>query len=62
MEMTTLGNTGLKVSRLGAGLAEIGEELSLSDAGLAEAGRVLTACNRFERKKYRNGISQLPNR
>ena len=43
MEMTTLGNTGLKVSRLGVGLAEIGYELSLSDAGLAEAGRVLNA-------------------
>ena len=35
MEMTTLGNTGLKISRLGVGLAEIGVELSLSDAGLA---------------------------
>ena len=62
MEMTTLGNTGLKVSRLGAGLAEIGYALSLSDAGLAEVERILTACNRFERKKHRNGISQLPNR
>ncbi len=36
METTVLGRTGLEVSRLGAGLAEIG---SLEDAG--EAGRVL---------------------
>ena len=39
MEMRTLGNTGLKVSRLGAGLAAIGEELTKSD--VAQAGRVL---------------------
>ena len=38
MEMATLGKTGLQVSRLGAGLAEIGN-LALSDAD--EAGRVL---------------------
>ena len=41
MQMTTLGNTGLKVSRLGAGLAEIGEQLTLGD--VAVAGRVLNA-------------------
>ena len=29
MEMATLGNTSLKVSRLGLGLAEIGEEMTL---------------------------------
>ena len=38
MEMTVLGNTGLQVSRLGAGLAEIG---SLDD--VAVAGHVLNA-------------------
>jgi aryl-alcohol dehydrogenase-like predicted oxidoreductase len=37
--MGTLGNTGLKVSRLGAGLAEIGEELTMAD--VERAGRVL---------------------
>ena len=31
MEMTTLGNTGLNISRLGLGLAEIGEEMTLDD-------------------------------
>ena len=31
MEMIALGKTGVKVSRLGAGLAEIGEELTLDD-------------------------------
>ena len=31
METNTLGNTGLEVSRLGAGLAAIGEELTLQD-------------------------------
>ena len=31
MDMATLGNTGLKVSRLGLGLAEIGEEMTLDD-------------------------------
>ena len=39
MEMTTLGRTGLKVSRLGAGLAGIG--LRLSRAEVDKAGRVL---------------------
>ena len=39
MEVRTLGNTGLKVSHLGAGLAAIGEELTKSD--IAQAGRVL---------------------
>ena len=38
MERTTLGNTGLEVSRLGAGLAEVG---SLAD--VTEAGQVLNA-------------------
>ena len=38
MESTTLGNTGLEVSRLGLGLAEIGS-LSLND--LAQAASVL---------------------
>ena len=38
MQMTTLGNTGLKVSRLGAGLAAIGEELTLAEVDTA--GRV----------------------
>ena len=39
--MTTLGKTGLKVSRLGLGLAEIGLELAMAD--VAEAGQVLNA-------------------
>lgn len=41
MEMATLGRTGLKVSRLGVGLAEIGYQLTLGD--VAQAGRVLNA-------------------
>jgi len=41
MQMTTLGNTGLKVSRLGAGLAEIGEQLTIAD--IEQAGQVLNA-------------------
>jgi len=41
MEMTPLGETGLNVSRLGAGLARIGFELTLSD--VKEAGQVLNA-------------------
>ena len=41
MEMTTLGNTGLKVSCLGAGLAEIGEQLTMAD--IEQAGQVLNA-------------------
>lgn len=41
MEMRSLGNTGLKVSRLGAGLFQIGHELTLTDG--AEAARVLNA-------------------
>ncbi len=40
MEMKTLGKTGLKISRLGAGLAEIG---SLTMENVSEAGRVLNA-------------------
>jgi len=39
MEMTTLGRTGLKVSKLGAGLATIG--LRLSRAEVDKAGRIL---------------------
>ena len=39
MEKRTLGKTGLEVTRLGAGLAAIGEELTKSD--VAQAGRVL---------------------
>lgn len=37
METRQLGNTGLQVSRLGAGLAEIGFELTLSDVKEAES-------------------------
>ena len=40
MQMTTLGNTGLKVSRLGAGLVQIG---TLAPDDVEEAGRVLNA-------------------
>jgi aryl-alcohol dehydrogenase-like predicted oxidoreductase len=36
MEQRILGNTGLKVSRLGAGLAEIGYELTFSEQDLAD--------------------------
>ena len=39
MQTSTLGNTGMVVSRLGAGLAEIGEELTLED--IDQAGLVL---------------------
>ncbi len=39
METRTLGNTGLKISRLGVGLVEIGTELTLAE----EAGHVLNA-------------------
>ena len=39
MEMTPLGKTGLNVSRLGAGLARIGQELTMAD--VEEAGQVL---------------------
>ena len=39
MQQTTLGRTGLQVSRLGAGLAEIGFQLSLDEE--ARAGNVL---------------------
>lgn len=35
MQKRTLGNTGLQVSRLGAGLAEIGHQLTLSDTDQA---------------------------
>ena len=38
---STLGNTGLQVSRLGAGLAEIGYGLTFND--VAQAGQVLNA-------------------
>ena len=41
MDMATLGKTGLKVSRLGAGLAEIGLNLTLDDE--KQAGGVLNA-------------------
>ena len=41
MDMATLGKTGLKVSRLGVGLAEIGLRLTLEDE--KQAGRVLNA-------------------
>jgi aryl-alcohol dehydrogenase-like predicted oxidoreductase len=41
MEMRSLGKTGLKVGRLGAGLFQIGYELSLADE--AEAARILNA-------------------
>ena len=39
MEMTPLGKTGLNVSRLGVGLARIGQELTIAD--VEEAGQVL---------------------
>ena len=39
METRTLGNTGLKISRLGVGLARIGAELTMADVD--EAGQVL---------------------
>ena len=35
MEMTTLGRTGLEVSRLGVGLVEIGVELGWADEAQA---------------------------
>ena len=41
MQMVSLGDTGLSVSRLGAGLSRIGYELTLSDVD--EAGQVLNA-------------------
>ncbi len=41
MRAPTLGKTGLEVSILGAGLAEIGFELSLSAADVGQAGAVL---------------------
>jgi aryl-alcohol dehydrogenase-like predicted oxidoreductase len=41
MQTRTLGNTGLKVSRLGAGLSELGYRLTLDDE--AQAARVLNA-------------------
>ncbi len=41
MQMVDFGNTGYKVSRLGAGLAEIGAELSFDD--VAQAGNVLNS-------------------
>ena len=39
MQMTPLGKTGLSVSRLGAGLARIGFELTMAD--VKEAGQVV---------------------
>jgi aryl-alcohol dehydrogenase-like predicted oxidoreductase len=41
LETATLGKTGLRISRLGAGLAAIGEELTMAEVD--EAGRVLNA-------------------
>jgi aryl-alcohol dehydrogenase-like predicted oxidoreductase len=41
MEKSTLGKTGLEVTRLGAGLAAIGEELTMDEVD--RAGRVLNA-------------------
>jgi aryl-alcohol dehydrogenase-like predicted oxidoreductase len=41
MQTRTLGNTGLKVSRLGAGLSELGYRLTVDDE--AKAARVLNA-------------------
>jgi aryl-alcohol dehydrogenase-like predicted oxidoreductase len=41
MEMKSLGKTGLNVSRLGAGLFQIGHELTLADE--TEAARILNA-------------------
>ena len=41
MQAATLGKTGLEVTRLGAGLAEIGEEHTLDE--LSHVGRVLNA-------------------
>jgi aryl-alcohol dehydrogenase-like predicted oxidoreductase len=41
MQVTPLGKTGLSVSRLGAGLARIGVELTMAD--VKEAGQVLSA-------------------
>ena len=50
MEHRTLGKTGLRVSRLGAGLSEIGQELSLDETG--QAGEVLNTA-------LDNGINPL---
>ncbi len=41
MDKVTLGNTGLQVTRLGVGLAEIGNELSIEEA--EQAGALLNA-------------------
>lgn len=41
MQKQMLGNTGLEVSRLGAGLSEIGSQLTLAEEG--QAGQVLNA-------------------
>lgn len=40
MIKSTLGNTGLEISQLGIGLAEIGQ-LELDDNGLKQAGLLL---------------------
>jgi hypothetical protein len=42
LKTTTLGRTGIKTSILGAGLAEIGSELSLSPGDVKQAGSVLS--------------------
>ena len=45
MQKVPLGKTGMEVSRLGVGLAEIGNELSFGDA--EQAGQVSTRGSTF---------------